>query len=1055
MDIHYNAFISYRHHPEDIRVATEIHRALERYHIPKAVRKNLKGSLRLFRDKDELPITSNLSDDIFRALQNSDFLIVICSTHTKESIWVQREIETFLQTHTYDKVLTVLVDGEPYDTIPEILQYREEKDPVTGEIKRIPIEPLSCDWRVGKKAAYREELPRLAAALLHCGYDELRQRQRQYKMRRLITVFSAALVASVSLMAYFLYTSIIIQQANEELHAANEEISRANAEIQAANVQIQENLNQALRNQSQYLSSAALERFAAGDRLTAISLAMAALPSADNPRPYVPAAEQILSEALGIYESTQSLTAAGILDCGALIREFAVSKDGTILYCIDRNNRITSWDTQTYRQIASVNLVNTAYRWMDVIGENLVIQMLPDYGTDLPDLSCYSPKGELLWSVDSCVDYAMLGEDTLVTLSHIYGFSSATLEFRNPLTGEKCREDISFPVASSLTARGFFHDSHEEGQPIPLSFSEWTSAYVYLVNPETGETHIIDPATCFDAEKASSISVKTAAVTQQGDLVVMVSDGSGSYNGEFSNMTTTSPATAHILCFSGDDMTLLWRQTITTYSYSLVQTLQSIPGSNNILCQKDNAFYVLDGATGQILSHSDTLADVLSVYVQEDRAYGVQEDGCYYVYYFNENRCSALRLMDANIYQAEVADAYFTLVTDSTHVTVYRTSQKTEWTPYKIDRKGYSRWERTFGDRLAFMASEGNLYMFDMTSDSILWMAETGNGYGIKPLGFSQDGAWLYTQDGSNVMAFDAATGQMHTVEIPQIVNGLDARSCGYWHMAADRFYYLLRIENERELVDLYLAVMDLTSFETQTYLFIQDVEESLWSAGNKSGTAVAGKDYAWLWDAGTLYEFKLSSGTFRPILQDLAEYPLCTYHEAENLLSVGVGNDLIFFTPGGEEVRRVSLGEQKAVSVRFYKDELLILDSERQLNRFDENGTRRSQTDLHVYTSFYNNAVPSGGEQLDIKWNFTENGELILGVFGLCNVIDCNEWGVRAYVLNYKAFDSDSNRLICDASSVLGYFPLYSTEEVVSIAVDQLNGYELPEEKKTYYGIE
>ena len=83
MDIHYNAFISYRHHPEDIRVATEIHRALERYRIPKAVRKNQKGNLRLFRDKDELPITSNLSDDIFRALQNSDFLIVICSTHTK------------------------------------------------------------------------------------------------------------------------------------------------------------------------------------------------------------------------------------------------------------------------------------------------------------------------------------------------------------------------------------------------------------------------------------------------------------------------------------------------------------------------------------------------------------------------------------------------------------------------------------------------------------------------------------------------------------------------------------------------------------------------------------------------------------------------------------------------------------------------------------------------------------------------------------------------------------------------------------------------------------
>ncbi len=121
MDIHYNAFISYRHHPADIKVAEQIHRGLEHYRVPKALKKARDTKLRLFRDKEELPITSNLSDDITRALENSDFLIVICSTHTKESLWVQREIETFLQTHDHSRVLTVLVDGEPYDTIPQIL----------------------------------------------------------------------------------------------------------------------------------------------------------------------------------------------------------------------------------------------------------------------------------------------------------------------------------------------------------------------------------------------------------------------------------------------------------------------------------------------------------------------------------------------------------------------------------------------------------------------------------------------------------------------------------------------------------------------------------------------------------------------------------------------------------------------------------------------------------------------------------------------------------------------------------------------------------------------
>lgn len=102
---------------------------------------------------------------------------------------MQREIETFLKYHDYSRVLTVLVNGETYETIPEILLNKPVTDPITGETKLEAIEPLTCDWRVDKKKAKREELPRLAAALLNCGYDELRQRERQYRIRRLTPFF--------------------------------------------------------------------------------------------------------------------------------------------------------------------------------------------------------------------------------------------------------------------------------------------------------------------------------------------------------------------------------------------------------------------------------------------------------------------------------------------------------------------------------------------------------------------------------------------------------------------------------------------------------------------------------------------------------------------------------------------------------------------------------------------------------------------------------------------------------------------------------------------------
>ena len=84
MDLHYNAFISYRHAPLDSKVAQDIQKRLERLHIPAEIRKKtgIKKIERIFRDKEELPITSNLGDDISQALEDADYLIVVCSPST-------------------------------------------------------------------------------------------------------------------------------------------------------------------------------------------------------------------------------------------------------------------------------------------------------------------------------------------------------------------------------------------------------------------------------------------------------------------------------------------------------------------------------------------------------------------------------------------------------------------------------------------------------------------------------------------------------------------------------------------------------------------------------------------------------------------------------------------------------------------------------------------------------------------------------------------------------------------------------------------------------------
>ena len=95
-------------------------------------------------------MATNLADPIREALQNSEYLIVICSPRLPESMWCRKEIETFIEMHDREHVLAVLAEGEPAASFPEELLYREaeEKQPDGSILKvKIPVEPLASDVR--------------------------------------------------------------------------------------------------------------------------------------------------------------------------------------------------------------------------------------------------------------------------------------------------------------------------------------------------------------------------------------------------------------------------------------------------------------------------------------------------------------------------------------------------------------------------------------------------------------------------------------------------------------------------------------------------------------------------------------------------------------------------------------------------------------------------------------------------------------------------------------------------------------------------------------------
>ena len=165
-DFRYNAFISYRRTPHDTLVAREVQHSLEHFRLPAGIRKKSgKDRIdRIFRDQEELEITADLSGRIERALESSEFLIVICSPEYSQSPWCLHELETFLRLRGHDHVLCVLSAGEPPSVFPGALLHRVRE--ATAEDGRTvtvdeTVEPLACDYRGSFRRARRTELPRL------------------------------------------------------------------------------------------------------------------------------------------------------------------------------------------------------------------------------------------------------------------------------------------------------------------------------------------------------------------------------------------------------------------------------------------------------------------------------------------------------------------------------------------------------------------------------------------------------------------------------------------------------------------------------------------------------------------------------------------------------------------------------------------------------------------------------------------------------------------------------------------------------------------------------
>ena len=195
----YYAFISYKR--DDQKWAEWLQEKLEHYKLPSNLngRDSLPKEIRpIFRDKSELA-AGVLADEIQKALDNSKYLIVICSPHSAKSEWVNKEVQAFIESGRTDKIIPFIIEGVPNsgndetECFPKALRELPAEDELLG----VNINEMGRDAAAVK----------VVAQMFGLRFDDLWQRHEREKKRKRILMITAGVVAFLAMagVAFWMY----------------------------------------------------------------------------------------------------------------------------------------------------------------------------------------------------------------------------------------------------------------------------------------------------------------------------------------------------------------------------------------------------------------------------------------------------------------------------------------------------------------------------------------------------------------------------------------------------------------------------------------------------------------------------------------------------------------------------------------------------------------------------------------------------------------------------------------------------------------------------------
>lgn len=201
----YFAFISFQ--SSDAKEALWVQKAIESYRLPTAISrsKDLPRRMRpCFCYLNDINLSEELMDELKLRMEQSEYLIVVCSPRSAKSTFVNGGIDYFVNLGRRDHIVPLIVEGIPYsgdpetECFPEALRrhFPKNADPMLDhQILGVNINEEGAGSKNWKR---RRAVLMVIARMLNLEFDNLWNREVRRRRRQRITI--ATLIIAVLCM---------------------------------------------------------------------------------------------------------------------------------------------------------------------------------------------------------------------------------------------------------------------------------------------------------------------------------------------------------------------------------------------------------------------------------------------------------------------------------------------------------------------------------------------------------------------------------------------------------------------------------------------------------------------------------------------------------------------------------------------------------------------------------------------------------------------------------------------------------------------------------------